>query len=391
MINFVQGGGYDSLRTSNWWKPGMTISVQPTNLSESVEFDTKPVVVTFGSSGFGDSIWPIFQMLHTYNFDHEDFQILTVGENGGTNQFYDLIRGGNPVLVTGARKCFDRIFIGSNGLSYSESRQHPRTLTKFRDFVLERNGMAPAELRHQPNILIVNHSATLNMDEILGTIKSSFPKLTVKTVDWTNATLLGQIKEVQQSDIMFVTFDVNLALFLPKESTLIVPCKKFDIVEQSNEVRIWFKVFPRLRTFEVCGDRDESFEEHNVRINVTTLADYMELAVEDWHHRRAMLFREQGDHASMHKAIREHETHPHRVQEVHMKSSIVCSGASHECGTDMDNQFTCTASFATRPFAPTVCLVRNACLVNRDVILYDNSPFSGAFDSLPLTVFSEVS
>ena len=66
-------------------------------------------------------------------------------------------------------------------------------------------------------------------------------------------------------------------------------------------------------------------------------------------------------------------------------SSIICSGASLLCSTDALLKFACHVEFATRPIAPTVCKVENACLQNYTLTLYSDSPYSRAFHDVRIT------
>ena len=317
---------HDLLITTNpmgRWDP-TSIKLQvldPSIRNEDEEYSITPAVAIERKPNFnvghvwGDEIWPIFQMLQTYGAEKDDFQIITTYVSGGPPWILELFKQigrGKPVLSVlepfTANRCYEIIYIGSNGMSYSEGSQHARSLVKFRDFIFDRFDIVPQALRRRPNILILLKSMSMsghksgfeNGEEIIATIKTTFPELNVDVVSWVGMPYKDQMEIMQSSDIVFSLpgSDIMNALFLPFGSTLVVPCRKVDVIEGSNEIRIWFNVFPYLRAFEVCGDGDVTFEGQSAIINLKTLQDYMKFAVHDWHSRRSMHFYKNRDFGS---------------------------------------------------------------------------------------------
>ena len=84
--------------------------------------------------------------------------------------------------------------------------------------------------------------------------------------------------------------DLMNALFLPSGSTVLVPCRKVNVIENSNEIRIWFRQFPFLRAIEICGDNDVTFEGQTAILSVPAMVTYMDDAIKDWHRRKQVGF-----------------------------------------------------------------------------------------------------
>ena len=114
-----------------------------------------------------------------------------------------------------------------------------------------------------------------------------------------------QVKVVLDSDIMFTQpgSDAMNAIFLPAGSSLVTPCRLFDmtylysnkakvktpkrtVIEYGNEVRIWFQAMPDMRCLQVCGAEDIEFDKLKhmtpARLNLTNLEKTMRVAVLDW-------------------------------------------------------------------------------------------------------------
>ena len=94
--------------------------------------------------------------------------------------------------------------------------------------------------------------------------------------------------------------DLLNSIFLPSGSTIVAPCRQVDYIKKNqvdngNEVRIWFSAFPELRSINVCGPRDVEFSKDNIgTVNATSMANYMRVAVDDWHMRKARKLRAGG-------------------------------------------------------------------------------------------------
>ena len=86
--------------------------------------------------------------------------------------------------------------------------------------------------------------------------------------------------------------DLLNSIFLPSGSTIVAPCRQVNYiknneVDSGNEVRIWFSAFPELRNINVCGSKDVTFDKDNIgTLNVTSLVNYMGVAIDDWRMRK---------------------------------------------------------------------------------------------------------
>ena len=70
-----------------------------------------------------------------------------------------------------------------------------------------------------------------------------------------------------------------------------------------------------------------------------------------------------------------------------VRSSIInCIGAWSNCTTSHDGQLSCKIRYAVNPFQSTICYVRNACLNDGHLELYDDSPLTKGFDGEELAL-----
>lgn len=289
----------------------MTIRIKPPSERGAYSASRKPAVLIFRSNNLnvghmlGDLIDPIFQMLSTFDLDENDYQLITFKdqliwyETRSSEVFLDAITQGEPRLQESSEpRCFETMILGANGMSYIEGEVHARTLERFRDFVLGKLGIVASPPRRHPTILVivknmtnaVSKSGISNYDEVLRVLSTEFPTLNIRNVSWLGMSFKSQLSLMQEVDIVVSLPGTDLmnALFLPYGGAIFVPCRKVQQIETSNEVRIWFKSFPSLRSIEVCNDHDIQFEGQQAHINTTSFAMHMKEVVQDWLTRRSI-------------------------------------------------------------------------------------------------------
>lgn len=243
----------------------------------------------------GDEVWPLFQMLYTFEMERREFQIIL---HGSTQAPTDLLRdiSSHPLLLSGeTRRCFHSLLVGANDLSYSLGTPNPRTLRTFRHFLATRVGLSLKIFqpdRLLPNILVMiknmsvasHKSGIKNTDTVLAHLRAAFPKLQISTASWSGVPLREQISIMGNTDIVFSLpgSDLMNALFLPRKAIILSLCRKVVNVENSNEIRIWMSVLAHLRVFELCGPNDGTFDGSMVIVNTTTLVSTVRMAIDLW-------------------------------------------------------------------------------------------------------------
>lgn len=194
-------------------------------------------------------------------------------------------------------KCYKRLYVGSTHLSYSEGNQDARAIWSFRNWLFTKFGFDPKtiETRRHPTVNILlkhvekgNSNCKIgNIDEIQAFLAKEYPDVMVITTSWMGMPIVQQIETMQQSDIVISHpgSDIMNALFLKDKSTIFIPCRKLPIwgIDISNEVRIWFKIFPFMNVVELCGDEDVTYENGLSTINMEHFPKYMGSAVHDWY------------------------------------------------------------------------------------------------------------
>lgn len=101
----------------------------------------------------GDEIWPIFETLMYYNVDLHNFQVAAtlherVARDPGPEYLFDYFTN-YPVLKFDGRKsyCFENLYAGASGLSYSYGNPNPALLSKYRDFLVEKLNISSSPFR----------------------------------------------------------------------------------------------------------------------------------------------------------------------------------------------------------------------------------------------------
>ena len=259
---------------------------------------------------WGDEIWPMFQMLHYFDASSKSFEIITNGHTGGPEYVYDFVSSKPVKRMDSTRRCFEDIYVGSNMLSYSEGTPHGKMLQDFRGFVLSKMNRSGLDLnsksRQEPTITFVAKDAKIavvksyiqNIKEVMSALEFRFVNSLVRNVTWNGMQLSKQLEIIMSTDILISLpgTDTLNALFLPTHSSLVVPCriyenakKKLILQSTSDEVRIFFNVFPHLRIFEICGPNDQTFDGMITTLNVSSVLNYVEIAVDDWKRRHLFL------------------------------------------------------------------------------------------------------
>lgn len=256
---------------------------------------------------WGDILWPVFQMMTIWN--KQDSSNLTFIINGHKiPQHNHLFSGHNHknnvyhLQELQSSICFDEVLVGNNGMSYSEGLSNARLLVEYRNFIYEHYGFPISHsfpsTRVLPNVLIFHKKLELsgnkcafgNLPEILNMFKIHFPTLNVTVISlFDHPSIRKQIELMINTDIVLSLpgSDVMNSLFLPDRSTLIVPCRKIQLIEPSNEIRIWFRKFAQIRAIEICGEEDVVFKDNNLAIlNITNLHKIFSYALDDWQSRR---------------------------------------------------------------------------------------------------------
>lgn len=311
-----------------WWSKGsVTLKAMPAhNFQRTNNTISHPVVYIWNTENdnygqtMGDDIWAIYQMVHTYAIEHEDFEVALHGRDFPRPvgaKLFSAISNFPLRYHRGERLCVDRLYIGSNGLDYSDFRIHSHTLVKFRDFVVAKLGLSHHPLpRAIPNIVLIlkdpahadnKKSLISNVDDVITTIKSAIPGASVVTRMWGGMSVHDQVESMIQADITLSLAGTDLmnAIFMPIGSTIISICRYVEVMEKSNEARIWFSAMPELRVFEICKQSDITFggKEYDdkpncaqtergklcgkpTNVNVKTLRGYIKGAAKDWSQRR---------------------------------------------------------------------------------------------------------
>jgi hypothetical protein len=137
-----------------------------------------------------------------------------------------------------------------------------------------------------------NKYSIWNIQRVISAFSRSFPAIAVRNVSFEGSLIKDVVDIVQKSDIFIALpgSDLLNAIFLPRRSSILVPCRKFHFVRQlvggSDEIRMWLTMLPYLRSVEVCGQffyvRNDGNWPH---INVTTLVNHMKFVISDWHRR----------------------------------------------------------------------------------------------------------
>jgi hypothetical protein len=262
---------------------------------------------------WGDIIWPVFRMMYAFSAEKVDFQILLRMPNidfsskgkGLFKKFVSAVTGRDYVQMNYDRgnssdfkeKCYKRLFVGSSYLGYSEGNQDARSIWEFRNFLFYRMGFDPSTIpkRTHPTVNILLKQVTAhnsncklgNVAEIQEYFAKVYPNVTVITTSWQDMPLLEQIETMQRSDIVISHpgSDVMNAIFMKDRSTLFVPCRLLQGwgIDKSNEVRIWYKIFPYMNVVELCGNEDISYKDGLSTINMEHLPKYMSSVVHDWY------------------------------------------------------------------------------------------------------------
>jgi len=122
----------------------------------------------------GDEIWPMFQILDNFNLDANNFQVVASGNNGGPEYLYDYASK-YPVLSieAGRTHCFENLYAGSNGLSYSYGTPNPVAIAKYRDFLLQKLNITPSEFRIN-DIQVYMYSIIVVLYIILTLLKQNY-------------------------------------------------------------------------------------------------------------------------------------------------------------------------------------------------------------------------
>lgn len=262
----------------------------------------------------GDEIWPVFQMLHTFEAERDPFQLVYIGSevnHGGSKIYYEISSPEFPPISNIGTHCFSHVFFGCAGTSYSEGLPFGRALKEYRDFLWHRSNITAPPLRRLPRILVIlknltaasTNSAIINLPEAIQKIRSDYPHLTVTSLSWQGMAFKEQVRVMTEHDIVFSLpgNDLMNSLFLPTGSVIIVPCRYASLgIEQSNEVRIWFKVFPHLHCVEICGgQKDMTYNvfENGKRVehvmNIESFSNYLRQAIKSWFTRRNLLINRQ--------------------------------------------------------------------------------------------------
>mmetsp|Transcript_21741 Transcript_21741/g.36372 ORF Transcript_21741/g.36372 Transcript_21741/m.36372 type:complete len:440 (+) Transcript_21741:68-1387(+) len=262
---------------------------------------------------WGDTIWPVFRMLYEFSLETQPFQMwLYIGTGGFeptyqklNKNIFDVFKPQKVIEVfedhlptNPATQCYEKLLVGSAGMSYSEGATPTRTFQDYRQFVMKKLGYRPEEMklpRTKPRIsilmkeLIPGHSMCRinNVKEIEMMIAQKFPGVMVNQYNWMNMALLQQVAHMQNTDIVISHpgSDIMNAMFLPDGSTILIPCRKLPDwgIDMSNEVRIWFKNVPTFSVIEICGDEDVTYETPHSYLNITHITRYIEIAIHDWY------------------------------------------------------------------------------------------------------------
>jgi len=262
----------------------------------------------------GDEIWPTFQLLHTFEAEKDPFQLVFIGSpinHGGSKIYYEISSQDFPPISNIGTHCFSHVFFGAAGTSYSEGLPFGRAMKEYRDFLWRQSNITAPPLRRLPRILIIlknltsasTNSAIINLSEAVQAVRSEYPHLTVTSLSWQGMAFRDQVRTMTEHDIVFSLpgNDLMNSLFLPTGSTIVVPCRYASLgIEQSNEVRIWFKVMPHLHCIEICGGQTDmayNVFENGQRaehvLNLESFSSYFTQAVRSWFTRRDLLINKQ--------------------------------------------------------------------------------------------------
>ena len=271
--------------------------------STTMTWSTIPAVASLGSSFYnighvwGDAIWPAFQILNTFGADKYDFQYIFFKDVEVHKALYELVSN-NPILEsTNIRKCYSHLYAGNDmSFSYSYGNPNPQALMNFRDFVLRKMKIPLMRASDEPSILFIkkhiefadSKSFIKNFDEVVHSTRIKFPSSIVTTASWYGMPYEQQFQIMMNADIV-VTLpgsDLMNGLFMKSGSSAIVYCRYVNVVEKSNEVRIWFQALPDYQVFEVCGDEDMKFEDKVVTLRVKSVESFIKIAISEWKHRK---------------------------------------------------------------------------------------------------------
>ena len=84
---------------------------------------------------------------HSFDFDNDQFRLVLRGDlekhkvavHAFFTDFMPKVFTGKSDGISGTKLCFESLYVGSNGLSYSESSPDPHALGAFREYFLKRS------------------------------------------------------------------------------------------------------------------------------------------------------------------------------------------------------------------------------------------------------------